>query len=75
LCTSTVGNHLAIASEFFGYQIPYDLEVDQNSLTSVISEKKFLPYTLSPVEPKMSEEQYRQELLRIANNVVNSTQQ
>lgn len=75
LCTSTVGNHLAIASEFFGYQIPYDLEVDQNSLASVITEKKFLPYTLSPIEPKMSEEQYRQELLRIANSVVNSTQQ
>ena len=70
LCTSTVGNHSAITSDQFGYQLAYDLEFKQISLADIINDKKFLPYATSPAPVPVSEKQYQQELLRIANDTV-----
>jgi hypothetical protein len=73
LCTSTVGNHSAITSNQFGYQLAYDLELKQISLADIINDKKFLPYATSPAPVPVSEKQYQQELLRIANDAVKLT--
>ena len=73
LCTSTVGNHSAITSEQFGFQIAYDLDFNKISLTNLINEKKFLPYSTSPARVPLGEKQYQQELLRIVNDAVKLT--
>jgi hypothetical protein len=70
LCTSTVGNHSAITSDQFGYQLAYDLDVNKISLTHLINEQNFHQFASSPTRLPMGEKQYQQELLRIANDAV-----
>lgn len=71
LCTTTVGNHSAIMSDKFGYQLAYDLDFDKISLAQIIDAKKFYPFGSSQSHVTVSERIYRQELLRIANDAVN----
>jgi hypothetical protein len=73
LCTSTVGNHSAITSEQFGYQLAYDLDFNRISLTNLINEKILRPDAASSDRVQVSEKQYQQELLRIAKDAVKLT--
>ena len=73
LCTSTVGNHSAITSDKFGYQLAYDLDFNEISLTQLINEEKFHPFGPSTTDMTMGEMKYQQELLRIANAAVKLT--
>ena len=73
LCTSTVGNHSAIISDKFGYQLAYDLDFNKISLTHLINEKNFRPFGSSPSLVLVGEMKYQQELLRIANAAVKLT--
>lgn len=73
LCTSTVGNHSAIISDKFGYQLAYDLDFNKISLAQLKDAKKFQPIGSSSTHTTMGEKKYRQELLRIANQAVNLT--
>ena len=73
LCTSTVGNHSAIISDKFGYQLAYDLDFNKIYLTHLINEKNFRPFGSSPSLVLVGEMKYQQELLRIANAAVKLT--